>query len=153
MTRFVMGLGDAVRLILHAAELAAGGELFVLKMPALRIADLAQVMIRCLAPRFGFSPEQIEVSEIGSKPGEKLFEELLTEAEIPHSCEDDTLIAYLGEELEADTFLQRPYLHTMRPVNALYRSDRIEPLSAGQIEAFLAGLGLLGQSMPLGAGW
>ena len=45
MSRFVMGLEHSVRLVLRAAEVAVGGEVFVLKMPVLRIADLANVMI------------------------------------------------------------------------------------------------------------
>src|SRR5262249_31468668 len=79
MARLVMGMDQAVRLVLRAAELAVGGELFVLKMPALRIADLAETMIRCLSPAFGYTPEAVEVIEIGCRAGEKLYEELLME--------------------------------------------------------------------------
>lgn len=81
MTRFVMSTRDAVSLVLESLELAQGGEVFVSKMRALRIADLAAVMIDCLAPRYGLQPENIAVKSIGAKPGEKLYEELLTEEE------------------------------------------------------------------------
>lgn len=56
-------------------------------MRALRIADLAAVMIDCLAPRHGLRPQDIAVNVIGSKPGEKLYEELLTEEESHRSLQ------------------------------------------------------------------
>jgi FlaA1/EpsC-like NDP-sugar epimerase len=144
MTRFVMGLPHAVQLLLRAAELTVGGELFVLKMPALRISDLAQVMIQRLAPAYGFRPEDIQVTEIGPKPGEKLFEELLSDAEVPHAYEDDDLILYPGEVTDAETFVQRPFMRYMRPVESVYHSERCSPMSEREIEAFLVEMGVLG---------
>jgi FlaA1/EpsC-like NDP-sugar epimerase len=143
MTRFVMGLDHSVRLVLRAAELATGGEVFVLKMPVLRIADLAAVMVDRLAPRFGREPRSIPIHEIGAKPGEKLFEELLAESELPQSFEDDELIVYLGEQGATLHGEPRPYLEHMRPTSAPYSSDRIEPMSRGRIEPFLEEIGVL----------
>ncbi len=77
MTRYLMSLSDAANLVLSAARIAVGGEVLVLKMPVVRIADLARVMIGELAPHFGHSPEYIMVNEIGLRPGERLFEELM----------------------------------------------------------------------------
>src|SRR5262249_27261730 len=125
MTRFVMGMDQAVRLVLRAAELAVGGELFVLKMPALRIADLAETMIRCLSPAFGYTPEAVEVIEIGCRAGEKLYEELLMEAEVLNAYEDDELIVYVGEESKSEALLRHPYLQEMRAVTTVYHSDRV----------------------------
>jgi FlaA1/EpsC-like NDP-sugar epimerase len=87
MTRFVMTPRQSAELILSSAMLAKGGEVFIAKMPALRISDLARVMIEELAPAWGHRPEDIEVQEIGAKPGEKFYEELLTEEEASHSLE------------------------------------------------------------------
>ncbi len=137
MTRFVMGLAQSVRLVLRAAALATGGEVFVLKMPALRIADLAEVMIRRVAPRLGRAPESIRIDEVGRRPGEKLYEELLAEAEIPRAYEDDTLIVYLGAEQETDPGVERPYLAGMRPVKELYHSEHAPLLAPAEIEALL----------------
>ena len=81
MTRFIMTLEEAVRLVMESVFLAHGGEVFVTKMPVLRIEDLAHVMIQELAPRHGFNPEKIKVQVIGSKPGEKLYEELMNDEE------------------------------------------------------------------------
>ena len=142
MSRFVMGLEHSVRLVLRAAELSVGGELFVLRMPALKIRDLAEVMIERLAPLHGYRPERIEIVEIGSKPGEKLYEELLSEAEAPHAFEDDDLVLYAGEVVDADIFVQRPYMRDMRPVSQEYHSDRCPRMTAWEIEAFLAEIGV-----------
>jgi len=87
MTRFIMTLQEAVRLVLDSTFMAQGGEVFVTKMPVVRIADLAAVMIEILAGQFGYRPDQIEVHTIGSKPGEKLYEELMSNEETRRSVE------------------------------------------------------------------
>jgi len=87
MTRFIMTLEEAVSLTIDAVLMAEGGEVFVTKMPVVRIADLAHVMIDELAPRFRFDPKDIEVEVIGSKPGEKMYEELLNEEEVRRAVE------------------------------------------------------------------
>lgn len=78
MTRFVMSVEDSVRLVIDSAVLAKGGEVFITKMPVVKIKNLAQAMIEELAPVYGKRPDDIQVSEIGVKPGEKLYEELMS---------------------------------------------------------------------------
>jgi FlaA1/EpsC-like NDP-sugar epimerase len=95
MTRFVMSIREAVRLIIDSAELARGGEVFITKMPVVRIADLAQVMIEELAPRYGHKPASIKVTEIGTKPGEKLYEELMSMEETRRAIELSNYFAVL----------------------------------------------------------
>lgn len=87
MTRFIMTLADAVRLVMESTFLARGGEVFVTKMPVVRIADLVDVMIQELAPHYNYAPEQIERKLIGSKAGEKLYEELLNDEETRRTAE------------------------------------------------------------------
>jgi FlaA1/EpsC-like NDP-sugar epimerase len=81
MTRFVMSIQKAVELVLEAAAIAQEGEIFIFKMPALRIGDLAEAMIEELAPQYGYTPESIKVEVTGKRAGEKVYEELLTEDE------------------------------------------------------------------------
>lgn len=83
MTRFIMTLKEAVELVMESVFLACGGEVLVTKMPAVRIADLARVMIDKLADR----PDRIKVEVIGSKPGEKLYEELMNDEETRRTAE------------------------------------------------------------------
>jgi FlaA1/EpsC-like NDP-sugar epimerase len=78
--RYFMTLKEAVHLVLHAADMARGGEIFVLDMgPPVRIRDLALQMIAAAArgPKKNPSPEcDIEIVFTGLRPGEKLVEEL-----------------------------------------------------------------------------
>lgn len=87
MTRFIMTLQEAVRLVMESTFLARGGEVFVTKMPVVRIADLAYVMRETLAPCYGYEPEQIEIKVIGPKAGEKLYEELMNDEETRRTVE------------------------------------------------------------------
>lgn len=87
MTRFIMTTEQAAELILGACRLAVGGEVFISKMHAVAIKHLARVMIDELAPAFGHDPSAMEVIEIGAKPGEKMYEELLTTDEAGRSLE------------------------------------------------------------------
>ena len=87
MTRFIMTLQEAVRLVMDSTFLARGGEVFVTKMQVACIADLARVMIRELAASVGHEPDAIEIDVIGSKPGEKLYEELMNDEETRRTVE------------------------------------------------------------------
>ena len=91
MTRFIMCISEAVSLVLKAGALAIGGEIFILKMPTIKIIDLIEVMIGVLSPKYGCSPEDIEIKIIGKRPGEKLFEELMTEEELRYVQEIDDM--------------------------------------------------------------
>lgn len=87
MTRFVMSIEEAVKLVIDSAEFARGGEVFITKMPVIRIEDLATAMIDILSPLYGYMPGDIKTEVIGSKPGEKLYEELMSDEETRRSIE------------------------------------------------------------------
>ncbi len=87
MTRFIMTIPQAARLVLEACTLAKGGEVFISKMPVIRIVDLAEVMIELVAPRFDRKPEDIRIEFVGAKAGEKMYEELLSSEEVKRSKE------------------------------------------------------------------
>jgi|TARA_B110000438_G_C15818052_1_gene652895 FlaA1/EpsC-like NDP-sugar epimerase len=87
MKRFFMTKDDAINLIISAATIAKGGETFVLKMPLIRLEDLFDSMKDVLASKYGYNPSQIKTKIIGSRPGEKLVEYLLTEFEMENVFE------------------------------------------------------------------
>jgi FlaA1/EpsC-like NDP-sugar epimerase len=78
MTRFLMPLADAVSLCLEALERMRGGEVFILKMPRVRVGDLVEVLIEAYAPQFGYRPDEIAIETIGTRAGEKSHEVLMT---------------------------------------------------------------------------
>jgi len=79
MTRYFMSIDEAAQLILQAGAMGNGGEIFILKMGAsVKIVELANDLIRLL----GYEPDsEIKIEYTGLRPGEKLFEELITEGE------------------------------------------------------------------------
>lgn len=79
MVRYFMTIPEAVQLVIQASVLAQGGEVFVLDMgKPVRIYDLARDLIRLS----GLEPDKdIPIVITGIRPGEKLYEELLTEEE------------------------------------------------------------------------
>lgn len=146
MTRFVMGMDQAVSLVLRAAEIAVGGELFVLPMPALKISDLAEVMIEKLAPQFGYRPEQIQISQVGTQSGEKLFEELLTENELPDAFKNDELVVCFGQRSGSVPLEKRNYLQNMQPCIETYNSEFAKHMTPEEIVVFLESIGVLTNS-------
>lgn len=83
MTRFFLTIDDAITLLLKATEESRGGEVFVTKMPACSIKDLAQVLIDDL------STSTIQIKETGIRPGESLSEALISEFESASSIHLD----------------------------------------------------------------
>lgn len=78
MTRYFMTIPEASRLVIHAGSLARDGEVFILDMgDPVRIYDLARKMILLS----GHTEDEIPIIESGIRPGEKLYEELLTSSE------------------------------------------------------------------------
>lgn len=81
VTRYFMTIPEAAQLVIQAAGMAKGGEVFVLDMgKSVRILDLAETMVRLsgLTVRDDSNPEgDIEIVEVGLRAGEKLYEELI----------------------------------------------------------------------------
>lgn len=128
--RYFMTIPEAVQLVLEAGSFARSGEVFVLDMgEPVKIWDLAEKLIRLS----GHTPNvDIKIEEIGLRPGEKLFEELLTDNANLRRTENEKIyveeglpipasqlenyLQYLSETLEtgtrADIFR---YLHRLVP--------------------------------------
>jgi FlaA1/EpsC-like NDP-sugar epimerase len=150
MTRFFMTLEEAVKLVLKACVMACGGEVFVTKMPVMRIPDLARAMIDLLGPEYGFGSEQIPIRFVGVRAGEKLYEELLTVEEMGRALETERMFVILPSlqsfygkikysyngQLER-TSLQRQYISALEP-----------PMTVEDIKHFLLVNHILGNLLP-----
>jgi FlaA1/EpsC-like NDP-sugar epimerase len=100
VTRFFMTIPEACQLILQAGAMGDGGEIFILDMGTpIKIDDMARDLIRLS----GFEPDvDIKIEYIGLRPGEKLYEELMTEDEniVPTSHEKIMVLKGMECDLE-----------------------------------------------------
>ncbi|GMV99400.1 MAG: UDP-glucose 4-epimerase [Candidatus Hydrogenedentota bacterium] len=111
MTRFWITLDQGVRLVIRGLEIMRGGEVFVPKIPSMRVADLARVV----------APEcRIEV--VGIRPGEKLHESLVSRDESRHTIELDDL--YVIEPVQ-------PWFGARAPLNGRAMTPDTEYTSDG----------------------
>lgn len=134
MTRFFLTLQDAIRLLFKASEESAGGEIFVITMPACKIVDLAQVLME-------HAGREVEMVETGVRPGEKIHEILLTD------YESQSTVVYDGQYLVILPPIEIPGL---RERYSHYPAIAIKSFSSGeshmnkvQIREMLAGGGFL----------
>jgi UDP-N-acetylglucosamine 4,6-dehydratase len=106
MTRFWLKLEDAVEMVLMAFEKMLGGELFVKKIPSMKITDLAKAM----AP-------DLPLKKVGVRPGEKIHEVMITSEDARNTLEFDSFfiikpsfglnrldVKYNGKSMVADDF-------------------------------------------------
>jgi FlaA1/EpsC-like NDP-sugar epimerase len=103
MTRYFMSIPEAVNLILHAACLTEGDDIYVLRMgEVVRIVELAERMIRMR----GLRPYQdIDIKFTGMRPGEKMHEELFDEFEQPIETVHPYIVKIDGWDPEFDILL------------------------------------------------
>ena len=125
MTRFIMHIHEAAKLILTAGNLSEGGEIFILKMPSVKVPDLAEAMIEYYAPKYGFDIEDIDVEIIGKRVGEKLHEELMTPEEIICAEDSDELFIIRNEINEN----HRDFVYNSSEIELLSKHEILKILS------------------------
>lgn len=103
--RYFMTIPEACQLVLEAGFMGHGGEIYVFDMgQQVKIADLAKAMIKLS----GFIPDKdIQIVYTGLRPGEKLYEELLTDAEMTTSTHHEKIKKALVENIDGKEFLER----------------------------------------------
>jgi FlaA1/EpsC-like NDP-sugar epimerase len=100
VTRYFMTIPEACELILQAGSMGEGGEIFILDMGRpIRIEDMARDLIRLS----GFEPDvDIPIAYIGLRPGEKLYEELITAGEGILPTRHEKILVIRGQECSVD---------------------------------------------------
>ncbi len=94
MTRFIIPREKAVELVLLSGSLAQGGEIFIFKMPAININDLADALME----KYGQASKEI----IGKRAGEKMYEELMTEEEMSRAYEGEDMYIVFSQLVDTD---------------------------------------------------
>ncbi|WP_242965129.1 UDP-N-acetylglucosamine 4,6-dehydratase family protein [Petroclostridium xylanilyticum] len=125
MTRFMMSITEAVNLVLKASLYATGGEVFVLKMPVVRLGELAEAVIEEVCEKYHIPKSNVQIKQMGLRPGEKMYEELMTDDEYSRAEEldemfrispirqvisyntNDSLQAYITDSSKAQEFLMK----------------------------------------------
>jgi UDP-N-acetylglucosamine 4,6-dehydratase/5-epimerase len=129
MTRFFLTVSDAINLLIKASEIAIGGETFVMKMKACRIVDLIDVM------KEHYAEKELEIKEIGIRPGEKLHEVLVSHFESQNTYKFDEEY-YVILPSHASEELNNKYLNLPKVSFANYQSNH-ELMSLREIEEIL----------------
>lgn len=141
MTRFMMTLSQAVKLIMMAGEKAYGGEAFVLKMPVIRLGDLAEVVIEETCRKSNICCEEVDIKSIGLRAGERKFEELMTEEESEYAYDLGHMYAVIPSTYTKE--LKEYYSNERRAEIGSYNSSSMEPISKEQVRAMLLVEGLI----------
>jgi FlaA1/EpsC-like NDP-sugar epimerase len=139
MSRFIMTLEEAVALVMESVFLAQGGEVFVTKMPIVKISDLADVMIQEIAPCFGHDPSSVERRVIGSKAGEKLYEELMNDEETRRTVELPDYFAVLPafKSVYGDVEYKYPGMQNGAGIEESYSSKTGTAMTPEELRSYL----------------
>lgn len=137
MTRFIMTLEEAARLVLDSVWLAKGGEVMITKMPVAQIEDIAHVMCHALA-----KDRTIQILEIGAKPGEKMYEELMNEEEVRRTYEYQDFFVNLSAFADINSEGYKHLVNCQRP-DRPYNSTQEQKLDRKELTAYLKRAGLL----------
>jgi UDP-N-acetylglucosamine 4,6-dehydratase/5-epimerase len=138
MTRFMMSLSNTIDLVFQATLLAKGGEIFVLKMPVVRLGDLVDVIIEKYAEKYNYKKESIVKKVIGLRPGEKMYEELITETEAAFAFETDAMLIIPPQiEMPSINYTTSDYPNARPNSFTRYSSKDIKPISKDDIRQLL----------------
>ena len=129
VTRFIMEIPDAVKLVITATEYAEGGEIFILKMKAFKLGDLVDVIINRIAPRLNISKNNVGVNICGLITGEKLHEDLINDTESSRLYELEDMYVLLPDN---DSSVKYPSIR--KASLSRYASSDVELISKDEIE-------------------
>lgn len=123
MSRFFLTYEDIADLVTTAIRRTEGGEVFVRKMDAICVGDLARAMIDWVGPQYGHDPEEISVERIGPRLGETMHEKIMTEREADRALESTATYA-IPPETKSDQHLSYEGTEGYEPVTDIVRSSK-----------------------------
>ena len=104
VTRFIIEIPEAASLVLKAAQHSQGGDIFILKMSAMRLKDLVDVVVDDIAPLLGIGANDITVKYTGLTTGEKIDEDLINITEIDRVYELSNMYVILNDNNRASDY-------------------------------------------------
>lgn len=134
MTRFFITPRQALDFVFNATKLAQGGEIFILKMPVVRVSDLVNVMTEIFCPVK--CKGKIKTRIIGPQPGEKVYEELMTEEESTRAVELPDMFVLLPQVTNLFE-TEYHYEGQHKPTVDKFVSNRVTPISNSEIEKII----------------
>ena len=138
MTRFIMSIPQAVSLVLEASSRMQGQEIFILKMPAVRLGDLIDSAIAHYASVLGKQARSFKTEFVGKRDGEKMHEKLLADHEIAKALETERMyILVPGEQIGVESYKAHyPKAVHARKSNG-YSSQEASRLSKEEIQTVI----------------
>lgn len=147
MTRYVMTINEAARLVLEAGARMKGGEVFVTKMRALKVTDLAHA----IGVKVNSKPPVVQM--IGARPGEKLFEELISVDEMTRAIELERLLVVLSPNAAMYDGGTRDSFGTSAAVTREWHSGKDVLMTREEISEYLDAEKILEPYLEKGAQW
>lgn len=128
VTRFIMRISDAVKLVLRASEITQGGEIFVLKMRSFSLGDLGNVMKERIAPRY---EKDVKITYGSLTTGEKIHEDLLNKIEYNDLYENEEMYIVYDKNV-------KHRLHGFKPCKIeSYDSSEVKLLDHDELEGLI----------------
>jgi FlaA1/EpsC-like NDP-sugar epimerase len=137
MTRFVMTIPEAAKLVLKAAEISKGGETFILKMTSVKLCDLIDAILELTSKKYGINIQEIDRKIIGLRPGEKIHEDLITETEWARTVETDEIYVIISPIDKTKTIENYKNLGWKKPQTHSYNSRDVKLLTKEEIISLL----------------
>lgn len=132
MSRFIMTLDQATRLTIESMKRARGGEIFVLKMPVVILRDLISAVIIETCEKYNVCREDINTIYMGMRPGEKMYEELMTYDESLYALELSDMFI-----IPSKAQSENPYEESKQAKLGTYSSHNQEPIGIDEIHKML----------------
>lgn len=132
VTRFIIEIPDAVKLVMRSTEYARGGEIFILKMRAFRLGDLLKVILERISPRLGISREEIKIETTGLVIGEKIHEDLINNVELAQLYELENMYLILKDKMRISDY------RNLRKIDLPnYSSDKAKLITEDELEKII----------------
>ncbi|QZY56309.1 SDR family NAD(P)-dependent oxidoreductase [Crassaminicella profunda] len=136
MSRFMMTKTQAAALTMQVVEKAIGGEIFILKMPIVKLKDLAEVMIEESCKKHNIDSAKVSVETIGVRSGEKMYEELMTEEESKFAFDLGQMYAVCPTTYNIQKYIEF-YKHYDKADVGTYSSDKMKPILKDEVRELL----------------